>query len=43
MKQLNFLKRKFLITLGLMAVFLHSCQYDDFYDQDKTSSKSIKV
>lgn len=38
-----FLKRKFLIILGFMAIFLCSCQNDDFYEENKTSSKNIKV
>jgi len=43
MKQLNFLKRKLLMILGFMAVFLHSCQNDDFKENNHNHQNKLNV
>ncbi|MDY0090819.1 MAG: hypothetical protein RBR78_10710 [Flavobacteriaceae bacterium] len=43
MKRTKFLKRKLLMILGFMAVFLHSCQNDDFKENNHNHQNKLNV
>lgn len=43
MKHKNFLKRKFLLTLGFMTVFLFSCHQDDLYQKNQGDNTEMKI
>ncbi|MDY0090829.1 MAG: hypothetical protein RBR78_10760 [Flavobacteriaceae bacterium] len=43
MKRTKFLKRKLLMILGIMAVFLQSCHNDDFNDNEHNHQNKPNV